>query len=804
MTFLSRYSYFILCFCISFSVFSQNGKITGNIKFENNQPAANVLIFLQGTQKYDTTDDNGNFVIDNIPFGKYNIETSSLEAQKKISPIEIVAFSLKTNIILKKAAAETLNDVVLDIKSEKTEIETKGFAVNVIDTKEVSLRNVQTNELLDRTVGVRIRQNGGFGSEANYNINGLSGSSIKIFIDGIPISTYGSSFDLNSIPPSIIDRVEVYKGVVPGHLADDALGGAINIVLKKGSKNNFNISTSHGSFNTTQLNVNGLYRFEKSGLTLKLSSFYNYSDNDYEVWGKNVYNIKPNGQYDYVKARRFNDAFRSVGNIIETGFTYVKWADNFFIGFTNSDSYKEVQHGTFMTTPYKGRFLESDANIFHITYNKKNFLLENLDFNFHGVYGERNRTINDTVKYNYNWFGEQSLDLNGQPIPRPSGAQQGAPTLANIKREVASFRTGLNYAISKKHRFLLNHSFSILNREDDDEIRTILERNFLGTRDLTKNVSSLSYEFTALEDKLKATLFGKHYQQKIVRMNPIIENNNGVNTRVEDIVSSNKNAQGYGAAISYLVVPTVTLMTSAEKAVRMPTENEVFGDAGDNISENPNIKHETSKNFNVGFRFGSFQYKKHDLIVSTNGFVRKITDRIGVPVQTALNSNIQTLPFANQGNVQSKGFDVELNYTFSKNLNVIVNTSKFDLTTKDIYERELKLPNEPYFTANGSIQYSLKNLFAKKSQLNLFYNLMFVDTFNYIATPYGNNTGTDFFSVPEQFIQDLGLSYIFPNKDFSLSFDAKNIFNKQAFDNLAVQKPGRAFYLKLNYTINNF
>ena len=81
---------------------------------------------------------------------------------------------------------------------------------------------------------------------------------------------------------------------------------------------------------------------------------------------------------------------------------------------------------------------------------------------------------------------------------------------------------------------------------------------------------------------------------------------------------------------------------------------------------------------------------------------------------------------------------------------------------------------------------------------------MFVDTFNYNRKLYSNTAGTDFFNVPEQFIQDAGVSYIFPNKNFIASFDAKNMFNKQSYDNMGVQKPGRAFYLKLNYIINNF
>lgn len=700
--------------------------------------------------------------------------------------------------------SELLEVVVIDNKTEKEIIEQSGFAVNVIQTREAGLRNLQTNELLDRTVGVRIRQNGGLGSDVKYNINGMSGNAVRIFIDGIPISSYGSSFDLNSIPPAMIERIEVYKGVIPGHLANDALGGAINIVLKKGARNNFNASASYGSFNTTQANFNGLYRFEESGFTIKATGFYNYSDNDYEVWGKNVYVILPNGRYEYIRAKRFNDAYESIGGVINLGFTDVKWADNFTVGFTRSDAYNEVQHGTFMTTPYKGRFTESDASLFNLTYNKKDFLTQGLEFNFHGIYGERNRMINDTVKWNYNWYGQQSLDLNGQPIIRPQGAQQGAPTLANIKRNVASVRTGMSYAINKNHQVMLNYSFSGIDREDDDAMKSILERQFVGTRDLQKHITSLSYQFSALNDKLKTSVFGKNYRQTIERMNPIVQTINGQPTRVEDVVQSKKDINGYGITLSYALYPKVILLSSAERGVRLPNEDEVFGDAGDNISENPNIRPETSKNFNLGFRLGDYDYKKHRFGFNINGFYRNITDRIGTPVQTALNSNVQTLPFVNQGNVTSKGIDFEFQYSYDQNLKFVFNTSKLDLTTKDVYGREKNIPNEPFLTANASVQYSFDRVGGKDAQLNLYYNFMYVDSFSYISPLYSNNAGTDFFDIPEQFVNDLGVSYRFPNRKFIVSFDAKNIFDKQAFDNFAVQKPGRAFYLKLNYVINNF
>lgn len=786
----------------SIVVNAQTSSIKGQLKKENKTPIANATVLLKKESKiikYATSNQEGYYEISEIQNGDYSIEVSSLETQKIVDEIIITEKNTVLDYTLKEQIYE-LDNIQLVQESERTKTEKKGFAVNVIETKDFEKRNIQTNELLGRTVGLKIRQNGGLGSDIKYYINGLSGNSIRIFIDGLPISTYGSSFNLNSIPPNLIEKIEVYKGVVPGHLSDDSLGGAINIVLKKGNKNNINASVSYGSFNTSQFNFNALYRFKATGFTLKTSGYFNYSDNDYEVWGQNVYNIKPNGQYEYVRAKRFNDQYKSIGGIVEVGYTNVKWADNFLLGFTISDSHKEIQHGTFMTTPYKGRYVESDAKLFQVNYTKKN-IINGLDFNLNAVIGERSRFVNDTVKWVHNWYGEKSYDLNGNPILTPNGAQQGAPTLATIKRNVASVRSGLSYAINANHKILINNLYSLIDRTDDDEKKSILERKFEGTRDLTKNITALSYEFQGINDRLKTTLFAKNYHQKIARINPEAATINGETVITTDEVNNTINTNGYGGALAFSILPNITLLTSAEKAIRLPNENEIFGDSGDNISENPNIKAETSQNLNLGVRLGNFNIKKHQFLITANTFIRKIEDRIGYPVQTSLNSNIQTLPYVNQGNVKSKGIDTEFNYIFNNNLTVKINATKFELTTVN-NGIEYDLPNEPFFNTNFSTQYSINKFIQAKSSINLYYNFMFVEEFSYIRKLYGNNTGTDFFLVPNQFIQDFGCTYTFPNPNYSLSFDVKNIFNEQAFDNMAVQKPGRAFYLKFNLNLN--
>ncbi|WP_299776702.1 TonB-dependent receptor [uncultured Formosa sp.] len=798
-----------LLFLISGVAIAQNEDLKGHIVFDTTEPVLGAHIILTGKNltKETTTDFNGNYRFKNVAFGSYNIQIISLNANSKTIQVSHNSENKTHNTILKFAEYQNLDEVLVKSQTTKQKIEDKGFSVNVIETKEAGIRNIQTNELLKTSVGVNIRQNGGLGSDVQYSLNGLSGSAVRIFIDGIPISIYGSSFSLNSIPPAMIERIEVYKGVVPGYLADDALGGAINIVLKQDAKNNLNASISYGSFNTLQTSINGLYRFDESGFTVKASGFYNYSDNDYKVSGRSVVVTGLGGVQTPITARRFNDAYKSLGGMLQLGYTDVKWADQFFVGLTGSDDYKEVQHGAFMTiTPYKDRFLESDALLGSLTYQKKDLFTEGLDVNVHGLYGTRNRVVNDTVAWAYSWNGDRAIDYKGDEYQYTWGSQQeGGPTLATIKRHVASLRTGVSYEINKQHKVLLNHVYTGIDREDSDVLLSVLENTFIGTRDLHKNIYSLTYEFSAFDNKLKANVFRKHYQQKTINIDPDIEEDtNGNDQIVDEITKSDNKDNGYGFAVSYDILSNVSLLTSAEKAIRLPDETEVFGNDGDNVVANPSIRPETSKNYNLGFRFGAFKIKKHDFSISTNLFIRDITDRIGLPIETSLNIDDETIVYVNQGNAKSKGIDAQLNYNYNNNFGFNFNISHFDLTTETALGTEIDIPNTPFFTMNGSLRYSFKDLIQKNSQLNLFYTMYFTDEFSYLTAQGSNTVGDEFFLVPQQLSQDFGASYSFPNNNLVVSFDIKNIFDEAVYDNLSVQKPGRAFYLKLNYTINKF
>ena len=810
-----KHALLILIFsCLTIAALAQNqtpsqtraqtrtGVLSGRVTDHNQKPLSHATVTLKDINKTTMTDAEGRYEIRSVPYGTYSLNVSSIETEAKTQKVKIESASTLINVSVKEGTHQELNQVNVQGKTEKRKIETSGFSVNVIDTKDASLRNLQTNELLNRTVGVRVRQSGGLGSAATYNLNGMSGRAIGVFIDGIEISTYGSSFNLNNIPPAMIERIEVYKGVLPAHLAGDFLGGGINVILKKGGlRNNLMASASYGSFNTQQTDLSGTYRDAKSGFTVRGSGFYSYSDNDYTVRGKFVRNELPTGQMVETTGKRFNDAYKSYGGRFELGFTDVKWADNLMLNYNYSDTYDEVQHGQYMSRPYMGRYSKSQAHVIGLDYKKNNLLLKGLTLAFNGVYSDRDQYIQDTVSYRYNWNGQPVIGIRGDPLRSLTGAQQGAPTMNTISRQIATLRASLSYHIAANHKVVYNHMFYVVDRQDSDALRTVLEKNYLSTSALTKNVAALSYEMEAFDGRLRTNLFGKYYQQKIDRMDPIQQTVNGQPTRVERITSDNRNTTGYGLATSYAVKPSLVVIASAEKAVRMPGEQEIFGNQADNVVANPSLKPEISDNFNLGIRAGAYQINAHSLAVSASGFIRNTQDKIVALSSDRSVSNMETTNNVNLSGVRSIGFEAELNYVYRK-LNLILNMSRFNALLQDkasLFDGR-QIPNEPYFTANGNVQYRLDNLLQKKSILNLYYNFGYVHPFETIW-----QLKKDEFNItPTQFIQDLGASYRFPNQKMVLSFDAKNIFDKEAYDNFAAQKPGRAFYLKFTYTLNNF
>ena len=127
----------------------------------------------------------------------------------------------------------------------------------------------------------------------------------------MPLDTKGSGVSLANLPINIIDRIEIYKGVVPASLGTDALGGAINIITKQEKKDYLDVSYGIGSFHTHKADLNAQFVEKKNGLIVRPTVGINYSKNDYRM--KNVQMRDESGDnFIYGNPKRFHDGYFSL------------------------------------------------------------------------------------------------------------------------------------------------------------------------------------------------------------------------------------------------------------------------------------------------------------------------------------------------------------------------------------------------------------------------------------------------------------------------------------------------------------
>lgn len=169
-------------------------------------------------------------------------------------------------------------------------------SVSLIESKKInSLKLHNLKEILSISPGVLTLSTGKFGQSSSTFIRGSKNSQILYLIDGVKIrdSSNIGGINLSQIPAFLIDKVEVVRGPLSSIYGSDAMGGVINIGLKKEKGFGTSLVTgSHGSYQT-----NFSFGDNSKNIFYSLSaSAYNYKDN---IENDRVKNIGLNGKLDY-------------------------------------------------------------------------------------------------------------------------------------------------------------------------------------------------------------------------------------------------------------------------------------------------------------------------------------------------------------------------------------------------------------------------------------------------------------------------------------------------------------------------
>lgn len=786
---------FILQLCLlAVNLPAQNaGSVSGTVEDMRQTPLVGVTLLLKGTNKGTATDKSGHFTINSIPPGKHTLIVSALGYKQQEQHIALSASqNLKLEVRMEKDI-KGLDEIIVTGRSTSSELNEQPITISSLTTRPLMAQAMGAEELLKTTTGVVVRQNGGLGSNININLNGLTGQAVRLYFDGIPVEAFGGGVSLNTIPIDALERIDVYKGVLPVAVGTDALGGGIDLVPLKKDIDYLSTSYTVGSFNTHRFTFSGNKRLGDK-ISLGALAYFNYSDNDYNM--RNIRNLTeqtlPDGSIvpgpeETIDARRFHDRHISGYAEVTLRLKQLGWADQLEITTLYSQRNDQIQNGAFIFNTAVGEATNENQTFAQRLDYRKRFLDGRLGLRYFGVFSMSRSEVLDSTRFFYDWQGNRLETVN------------------NVGSELFAFPTNrIGNDLGTAHRFIFNCNvspsleltvsefFRYNQIEGEDPLgprininEEPIDPNTVPSR-LMRNVAGAELKGRFLDERLVPVVFYKHYFYDSESIDIL-----AVNATQLPVRSVHASENGYGMALKYQFFPSFFARLSFERAVRIPTEREIFGDFGP-TRPNFELRPEKSENVNLGMQLEPKLDGGRSLFVGINAFIRNQEDLIRPEP-----FGFENVIFINEALVQGRGIEVATRFSPVRALSL---SGNFTYQSNIIEESENQVPNVPRLFLNAGARYAFQDAFAKGNTLELFWNYFFTDRFS-INEVSNLNTANPIFIIPAQHIHNTGLVYRLNEEQWSFSFNLQNMFNAEVFDNFRVPRPGINYNFKINYSL---
>ena len=671
-----------------------------------------------------------------------------------------------------------LADVVIVGKTRAQVLRESPEAVSVIDAKELQGRSISLETVLNKTIGLKVGQTGGLGSSSRIIVHGLEGNRIQILWDGIPMSNSDGAFSLDEIPIDIIERIEVYKSIIPARFGCDGLGGAINIVTKEFSTDYLDASYEFGSYQTHKGSVFSRKNFPKSGILIGMGGYYTTAKNDYSFRVPERENLL---------VKRDHDRFQSYMLKGKIAFTKL-WFDEISAEFGYYNRFNEIQ-GILKNIQHaknqSGMFMLENKLI------KSGILNDRLNLESHLSLSHMTNNFVDIAQVNYDFEG------NIYPSPNGMGETGEVPHNSNDKSLEINERINFDYKLSANQSLNLNTLINYAQRQPNDEIASQHAGFVIGgfPSKKTSVISGLTWDTKLFDRKLTNMFSAKYFH---------------LHSEIEDLTSyemieapkkkNNTTSQiGWIEAMKYEAFRGFHLKASYQRAIRLPNSQELFGD-GIITFPAAGLKPEKSHNFNLGFLID-----KNDILglsrlqFEVNGFYMQVSDMIKLMKQH------MAAGYVNAEKVHIKGIETELKLDITPTVYAYGNLTYQDL--RDVLNylpgtqapnptKGLRLPNIPYLFANFGAEYHRDQLF-KNWHIKAFWDGKFTEEFFY----FWELTELQKRRIPRSFVNDIGLLLTYKNK-YSVALECHNMMNKEVWDQFRQPLAGRTFHLKFRYVFS--
>ena len=649
----------------------------------------------------------------------------------------------------------------------------------MVELERAKRGSADLGEVLARKSSLKVQREGGLGSLGRYSLNGLSGDRVRFFLDGVPLEFTPYQLGVGNVPIGLVDRVEVYQGVVPVQFGADALGGAVNLVTDEAVQaNRFGGSYELASFQTHRLSLAGRVHSPKLRGFVRANAFADVTANDYAI---DAEVFDDSGQVSTDRVRRFHDGYRAVGGTLGAGLVQQSWADRVIAQVYAADYARDVQHNTGMTVPYGEVTYGRRSLGGNVSYRKR--FGRTWRFDAQLGYAERSSRFRDLSNCRYDWYGRCFIRL---PL---AGELDSVPLDRHVDERGFFGRADVTFSPLPEHTLTLSLTPRILSRRGGDrQIPADKYDALRAERSMQSGVLGLAYDLKS--GRLAASAFVKQYLQRA-------QSSERLPTAVTQQLRTNQPYLGAGDSLRVSLWPGVYAKGSFEQAVRLPTADERFGDGG-LIADNLRLEPETSQNANLGAFVEDLEIPFGVVRGKLSGSARRI-DKLVVLLSTG-----SYYQYANVLRARALGTEASLGWSSpGDRLGLDGNASYQDVRNTSttgpgaLFEGD-RIPNQPFFQVSAAAYARVADVLQARDSLELRWDVRHVRRF-YRGWESAGVDGSKL-EVPSQTVHALGVTHVSPGRAGTLtnSFEIQNLTDAKVFDFYGAQRPGRSFHWKIS------
>lgn len=747
---------------------------------ENGRPLEGVLVRDAEGRHGAVTDATGRYAI-TLPPGRALLTFSYLGYLSQTLPITVGRQGTMQRDVILHPDSSRLSEVIVTGKSAAQRHREAPAAITVVDASALRYHMATLNELLNKTAGIQVARRGGMGSMARILVQGLDGKRIGIFINGMPVGN-SEEFSLASIPPDMVQEVEIYKGIVPARLGGDGLGGAVNILLKDFQNDHLEASYSIGSYHTHSAHLQAKKYVPSLGVALRTGGTFDYSKNDYSF----------NSPFEPGRIiRRDHDAYRRISGELGISFTRLP-LDNAELSFGYENLYDEIQGGL-MNVQNNIRHAFSRCNTLSIAQTiSKRLCADRLSLMLSASQSFTTANQVDTSHYSYDFLGNRFLS---------SSVQGEVGSLPNDSRDRYTHmqeRLNANYRFSEVHALNANVTHRYSRKMPKDDLADSYSRFPTGGYPslLHSLVAGLTYEMRLAEGRFVNEVGLKffHYHAEVMPSPERIVLQDKLRA-----AKSTKSAPGWSEAIAFHPNDALTVKASIQSLRRMPTSDEMFGN-GVLIYPSYMLRPEQSLNLNLGagwiVRLGRYPHAR----IEVNAFYMHLSDMIKMMY------GAMYMAYENIGRARITGVEGSVDAGLLPWLDFRGNVAWQD--ARDIrkdavgggpnFHYNYRIPNTPYFFGNCEVNLHSDDLIGRKSHSALTLGLEFTHRFSYNWEEPGSRSAME---IPSKYEVHLGVHHDF-NSRWQLGLEVRNLFDRENWAEYRYPLEKRTLHLKVKYVLN--